>query len=102
MLVDHFRGEAADPLVLRVLEPHGGDDLEVGVARLDRGVELREPLIVRAGLIEEVLVAHFDIGQLEGRGVARLGAERSPLRRRRTRHVFDFVDAGVGFSFRGR
>src|SRR5207248_4532260 len=70
VLVDDVRPDAVDALVLRVLEADGRDDLQLRIARLDGVGELREALIVRARSIEEVLVAHLDVGQREWRWVA--------------------------------
>ena len=70
VLVDHVR--------LHAFDRRGGDQLQVGILRLDRLVELRVAAVVAAGAVEPIFVADLDIGELEGRGMAVLERGRRP------------------------
>jgi hypothetical protein len=87
------------------LDRRGSDQLQFGVLRLDRFVELRVAAVVAARFVELVLVADFDISELEGLRMAALGAEAAPPGVNAAGHIFQLVqsvlhvglESGAGF-----
>ena len=77
---------------LHVLERHGGDELKVGVLRLDGLVKLRVPAFVVVRAIELIFVADFDIAELEWCRMAVFDALGSPLGIGAAGHIFDFIE----------
>ena len=103
-VVEVLRGAHVEVLVehigLQAFDGRGGDELQIGIFRLDGFVERRVALLVAAGLVEPVFVADFDIGELEGRGVAVFDALGAPFGVGSAGHVFDLVEGvlDIGLS----
>ena len=83
MLVQHVRFHA--------LDRRGGNQLQIGVALLDRFVVLRIAAVIRPRAVEPVLVADLNIMQRKGRRVAVLRALGAPLGVGAAGSIFDLV-----------
>ena len=68
-----------DDVGLHAVHRHRGDDLHVWILALDRLVELRIAAVVGFLAVEIVLVADFDVAQLERLRMPVLRAYRAPL-----------------------
>ena len=99
MLVNHVRLAAVDAQPLRLVVGNGGNGFEVGEARLDGIMELREARVVAVRTIEPVLVADFDIGELERPRVAFLRAARAPRRARITGDILNLLQRFLHVRF---
>ena len=91
MVVDYVGGGAFDG--------SGGDDLQGWVALLDGFVELGVTGVVAAGTVEPVFIADFDVGEMEGFGVAVFGALCSPLCGSGAGDVLDLVEGVLDVGF---
>ena len=81
----------------------GGDELEVRVLLLDGFVELGVAGVVGAGPVELVLIADFDVGEVEGvRDGRPLGALGSPFGGNGAGDILDLFESFVNVRFKIR
>ena len=93
----HLAGGAVEVIVddvgAAVVDRRRGDDLQLRIFGLDGVVELGEAFFVAAWTaVEIVFVADFDVGELEGFGVAVGGAAGAPVGAGVAGDVLDFIE----------
>ncbi len=89
--VEHV-GAAALHEFVGMVATDAGDDLQVGITRLDGVVKLGVATVVGVGLVEEIFVADLDVAKRERFRMAVRGAAGAPLGGDGADDVFDLVE----------